>query len=231
MGANMPDSDLQTAGSDLQHRISERVENLPKTSSDYLKELKRKAWITKGARFAASRRFELLHSTGLVATSIIAIFNIIISIALIVFSDSLTSTIIKIASVSSIVISVYLIFLDIFVASKSFDKRSFIMSTSARRINELVDEINFKAGKGESDTALDGILSRYHQILSDFEGEHADIDFKFATTEYHGDNWITRFHKRLSYKLHHIWMFSILILFPALILLGTGFAFYKLSRG
>jgi conflict system pore-forming effector with SLATT domain len=227
MGANMPDNDLHNSGGNVQNRIIERVENLPGTPGDYLKELKRKAWITKGARFAASRRFERLHSTGLVATSIIAIFNIIISIALIVFSDSLTGNIIKIASVSSIVISVYLIFLDIFVASKSFDKRSFIMSTSARRINELVDEINFKAGKGESDA--DSILNRYHQILSDFEGEHADIDFKVATTEYHGDIWITRLHKRLAYQLHHIWMFSILILFPALILLGTGFAFYKLS--
>jgi hypothetical protein len=216
----------------LENPIQARVNNLPTDAAAYLREIKRKAWITKSARFAASRRFDRLNLTSMIVVSVIAIFNILISINLIVLSDRLTDELIKIASVASVTISVYLIFLDLFLAFRTYDKRAFVMATSARRINSLVEEINLLAGKGLDTTSLENISTRYRQILDDFEGDHGNIDFLYATTDYHPA--VTRFGRwktNMTFEFYHVGVFLLGLFFPTLVLIIAGLSFYEINSG
>jgi SMODS and SLOG-associating 2TM effector domain family 5 len=230
--ANMSDRSQNPVQAPVGNPVQARVDGLPADHAEYLHEIKRKAWITKSSRFAASRRFERLSLTSMIVVSFIAIFNILISVTLIVLSDNLTDMLIKIASVASVTISVYLIFLDLFLAFRTYDKRAFVMATSARRINALVDEINLLASKGIDQTTLDNISTRYRQILDDFEGDHGDIDFQYATIEYHpGNSWFKKFKDSASFKFYHIGVFLLALFFPTLVLIISGISFYEINSG
>jgi hypothetical protein len=179
-----------------------------------LSELKRKAGITKSAQFAAAKRIEKLSIVSVVAISVIATLSIGIGAISIIFSDRLDADYIKILGVASILVSIYIIFISVLVASRAYDRKSFLLAASARRISEVINDINCIAEKDYTIQSVKKFHRRYNQILSDFESDHDDIDFRFASIEYHQDGRLRKIMYAATYRFYPTKIFMYYLAFP-----------------
>ena len=198
-----------------EHPVVSTVDRLSSQPQQAIRELKRKAWITKSSQFAAAKRIEKLNYTSVIAISFIAIFNIASGAISIVFSENLDSEYIKILGLASIVISIYIIFISILVSGRGYDRRSYLLTASANQISELINDINCLVEDRIDLKNVRNLYSKYNKILFDYEISHEDMDFRFASSEYHSKiNRIRKLYYVASYRSYPTRVFLYYTIFP-----------------
>ena len=153
----------------------------PTSNEELLKALRRKAWITKTARFAASRRVEKLNGVGTNSVNLLAMCALVISVVSFVYSENITKDQVRIVAVASIALAFYSIMLDMTIRAKKYEKKIFAFEHSASRINELTTEIDLLLVSGKrDDEAIKNVSEKYKQILNDFPEQHSELDYKYS---------------------------------------------------
>ena len=86
--------------------------------------LLRKMWQTKSARFNAHQRLDRRHRMSVFATSLLACYLVALSLYQLVFEKNLSPVGMKLLSVTSIVVSVFLIMITLVESSRNYQSEA-----------------------------------------------------------------------------------------------------------
>jgi hypothetical protein len=151
----------------------------PASSSIPYQKLLHDVTLTKNCRFYASRRIAVSAWSSLLAITALSVVNISMSIISIVFGRGLTDIQVRIVGVVIVIISVYLIVLDLLVAARGFDTRRFLHDRSAKSLLDLRNEMLLHGDTPENNKRYQ---EKYSHILAEYHENHEDIDFRYART-------------------------------------------------
>jgi hypothetical protein len=133
--------------------------------------------LTKNCRFYASRRTKSVGRSFLLAITALSVLNIAISLVSVVFANVLTDIQVKVIGVLVIIISVYLILLDLIAARESFDTRRFIFERGGNALLDLRNEMRLKRASPANNEYF---YHKYERILDEYGLNHEDVDFNYA---------------------------------------------------
>jgi hypothetical protein len=150
------------------------MQNRPSRDSDHLLS---KMWKTKGSRFNAHARLKARHWASVLATSLLALYLVALSLCQLTFADALTPLGNKVLSIGGVVVSVFLIIITLVENARNYLGDAERMHRSALAISELynrfqaltVDEANEQRQKFNND---------YSDALKSIPVDHKDIDYK-----------------------------------------------------
>lgn len=150
------------------------MQNHPSRATDYLLS---KMWKTKGSRFNAHARLRARHWASVIATSILPMYLIALSLCQLTFTEALSATESKILSIGGVIVSIFLIIITLVENARNYLGDAEKMHQSALAISELynrfqaltVDEANIQRLKFNNE---------YSDALKENPVDHKDIDYK-----------------------------------------------------
>ena len=203
------------------------MQDHPSRASDHLLS---KMWKTKGARFNAHARLKARHWASVLATSLLALYLVALSLCQLTFADALTPLGNKVVSIGGVVVSVFLIIITLVENARNYLGDADKMHQSALAISELYNRfqaLTIEQANAERLTFND----KYSEALKLIPVDHKDIDYKRFMIRSSEDLNITGLKYAtllLDYGLRWFWEFS---LYLALILLPLlALAVFLLSR-
>jgi hypothetical protein len=178
-----------------------------------------KMWKTKSARFNAHRRLVRKNSLSTWATSILAVYIIIASLAPLAYPGLAAGTTGKLIQVLSVAISIFLIIIILLENSKNYLGEADRMLRCALAISEVYNRFQALT-PAEANTKRAEFTDEYNKILEMHELNHNDIDFrKFElqnSRELRFGNWkyIGAFGRYAVLWLVEYWLYIILVGLP-----------------
>lgn len=196
------------------------MQNHPSRASDHLLS---KMWKTKGSRFNAHARLKARHWASVLATSLLALYLVALSLCQLTFADALTPFGDKMLSIGGVVVSVFLIIITLVENARNYLGDAEKMHQSALAISELYNR--FQALTiDQADAERLRFNEQYSDVLKSIPVDHKDLDYKRFQIRSSKDLRIARVHYALlivDYGLRWFWEFSlyfVLILIPPLAL-------------
>jgi hypothetical protein len=179
--------------------------------------------LTKNCRFHASRRTRSISDSYLYAVTFLSFLNMMISLISIVFGSLLKDHQVRIIGVLVVLISVYLIVLDLIAARKSYDTRSLMFEKGGNALLDLRNEMRLKGPSRDGNTHF---FRRYEQIRDEFGENHSDLDFRLSQAisaeKQSWLHWWSSFsHASTGFKTFAVIMVPVVILL-AIAYLGFG---------
>lgn len=149
-----------------------------KDSPEPIKELARRAWITKGARFAAHRRLLRRHAWSTWAVAVLSIYVITAS----VFGQLTISTRISqsVLNAGLIVASILVLVLSLIEAGRGYELRADHLHRCAvalGRLELMCREAIASSSSATNDEITARLAQRYTAILEECPDNHDEIDF------------------------------------------------------
>lgn len=203
------------------------MQNHPSRASDHLLS---KMWKTKGSRFNAHARLKARHWASVLATSLLALYLIALSLCQLTFADVLTPLESKVLLIGGVVVSVFLIIITLVENARNYLGDADRMHQSALAISELYNRfqsLTIEQANAERLTFND----QYSEALKQIPVDHKDIDYKRFMIRSSADLDITGVHYALliaDYAVRWVLEFGLylgLILLPLASL--TIFLFYQ----
>jgi hypothetical protein len=148
------------------------VSDHPSRVTDHLL---KKMWQTKSARFNGHARLIRRHWLSIAATSLLACYLVALSLFQIVFEESISRAGLKLISVTSIVVSVFLIMITLYESARDYRGEAERLNKNALAISELYNEFQ-GLSLTEADAQRPTFVRSYSHLMKDAELGHADID-------------------------------------------------------
>ena len=192
------------------------------SNNSWEKELNYKLWVTKGARFVASRRCKALGASSNMALTFLSSYLIIAGIAPFILEATSLNVGPDLVTLVTTSISVLMLGYSLIEANKGYQLRSYQYHTCAISISKLYNKLRRAKEKKEKEKneILKGISNEYEQILSNYEN-HEGIDFSIFKTqksEYHKLNWIQVLGFRIKYYCSVYLRYHIIIILPPILM-------------
>lgn len=195
------------------------MQNHPSRATDHLLS---KMWKTKGSRFNAHARLRARHWASILATSLLAMYLVALSLCQLTFADALTANENKVLSIGGVVISIFLIIITLVETARNYLGDAEKMHQSALAISELynrfqaliIDEANAQRLK---------FNDQYSDALKMIPVDHKDIDYKRFMIRSSKDLNITglRYGALVAeYGLRWFWEFSLYLALTCAPLVG-----------
>ncbi len=203
------------------------MQNHPSRASDHLLS---KMWKTKGSRFNAHARLKARHWASVLATSLLAMYLVALSLCQLTFADALTPLENKVLAIGGVVVSVFLIIITLVETARNYLGDADRMHQSALAISELYNRfqaLTIEQANVERLTFND----KYSEALKLIPVDHKDVDYKRFMIRSSADLGITGFcyvALIIDYGFRWLWEFSLylaLILFPLI-----GLVIFLLSQ-
>lgn len=145
----------------------------------------KKLWITKGVRFAASKRYELHDKWSTITISLVSIY--IICINLLVFFPNRPSYLSNDnITFSTISLSILVIVISIIVNNMNYKHLSHRFHDCGREITILYDHICLLRNNPENvqQDDIKEIINKYHGIIKTYDINHKNLDYHFFIKDY-----------------------------------------------
>jgi hypothetical protein len=147
----------------------------------------RTMWITKGSRFTAHRRLKMAQLASTFIQVMLSILVIFATMLPLVYKDKVPGTDQAFISISTMVLSVFIVTLSVLESSKEFSVRAERMLRSGQKISELYNELqgSFRKHQANAGTieqhfnSIAEVTKKYEQVISDFSENHDDIDYLY----------------------------------------------------
>ncbi|MBY0611312.1 MAG: SLATT domain-containing protein [Beijerinckiaceae bacterium] len=153
------------------------MQNHPSRATDHLLS---KMWKTKGSRFNAHSRLRARHWASVVATSILAMYLVALSLYQLTFADALSATENKILSIGGVVVSIFLIIITLVETARNYLGDAEKMHQSALAISELYNRFQALTLEEANAQRLQ-FNDEYSIALKENPVDHKDIDYKRFT--------------------------------------------------
>ena len=191
----------------------------------YAEKLLRRMWKTKGIRFDASRRFERKQKAANLSINLLSLYSIIITTCAIVFDIDVEVR--RYIYLASVAIPIFILIISNHEYSKQYGLLSERMRISAQKIQVLYNDLDCQLKSNHTDVAVDDVVKKYDEILTDFSEGHENIDYLFFVSFYHNTpnleeyerfNPIKRMYYLAMYKIDIWWIPSIFVFSPLLLI-------------
>jgi hypothetical protein len=190
--------------------------------NDWTKELNYKIWVTKGARFCASHRYEKISEASTRSITFLSAYLIIIGLAP-VFVPSIANTIpTSVLGLSSVGISILVLAYSLLESSRKYGLKAHLYHDCAIQLSKLYDSLRQTKELDEDSTkraaALRQITQDYERTLERFEN-HAPIDydvFKSQKPDYFRLSRFDRWRIGVRRYYHSAFRYHVLIVLPPL---------------
>lgn len=146
-------------------------------------QMKRKIWITRGARFNAHQRLQNRHNWSIASISFLSAYVIAISLLTFIPAISLTSKQNTIISFSAIALSLFILVLSLLESSKSYESKGREFHECGRELSGVLGKLSismefWKSNQNQADIQkeLIDIDNEYNQILDRCHENHETID-------------------------------------------------------
>jgi len=147
-------------------------------SADPITELSRRAWITKGARFAAHRRLNRRHAWSTWAIAVLSVYVIATSVFAQLAAPARVSQ--AVLNAGLIVASVLVLVLSLIESGRSYQLRAEHLHRCAVALGKLelsCREVAVIPPSGSKDERVSRLARRYAAILEACPDNHEEIDF------------------------------------------------------
>ena len=146
-------------------------------------DLYKTVWITRGARFIASKRYKNLQRLSSFGISILSFY--IISLGIYSFSN-LNEESANWLNILSLCSSVFILILSVHEGSKQFDLKAHLFHVCGKDLSEIYNKIkNDIKLKRFDQKDFNELLSNYESIVKTYDENHADVDNKI----FRAKNW------------------------------------------
>lgn len=150
------------------------MQNHPSRATDHLLS---KMWKTKGSRFNAHARLRARHWASVLATSLLSMYLVSLSLCQLTFADALTTNENKILSIGGVVVSIFLIIITLVETARNYLGDAEKMHQSALAISELYNRFQALTVE-EADVQRLKFNNEYSDTLKTIPVDHKDIDYK-----------------------------------------------------
>lgn len=184
---------------------------------DNVKALLSRMHKTKGARFAAHKRFEKKGYYNAFTVSILSFYVICISCGLIVFRDSINEPISNWLTFISVSLSVFIIIITLLDKSERFDVKGESMHNCAREILDLYNRLSYESI--EDSDKFEEYRRKYNEIIYKYPFNHDDIDRYIYLSETPHDSETKIRRPIFKYFWNVFGMNSIYLILPLLLII------------
>lgn len=150
------------------------MQNHPSRATDHLLS---KMWKTKGSRFNAHARLRTRYWASVLATSILAMYLVALSLSQLTFTEVLSTTENKILSIGGVVVSIFLIIITLVETARNYLGDAEKMHQSALTISELYNRFQALT-VDEANAQRLQFNDQYSEALKENPVDHKDIDYK-----------------------------------------------------
>ncbi|MEM8613042.1 MAG: SLATT domain-containing protein [Cyanobacteria bacterium P01_H01_bin.105] len=198
---------------------------MPEGIREYCENLSRRMWITRGARFNASRRLTKKHHWSLASISILSVYGISIPIIQSLIDFSKCSEVNQVYSAIATVLSVFILVISLLEGGKNFQLRADSLHINAVEISRLCRELEFLLSQNISGESLveksKEISDEYEKLISDcpYNHEVRDFDlFKFQNYKDFNVNVFESYFRKNKILLLDFWLYSLpIFVFPVVV--------------
>ena len=195
------------------------MQNHPSRATDHLLS---KMWKTKGSRFNAHARLRARYWASVLATSLLAMYLVALSLCQLTFADALTVNENKVLSIGGVVVSIFLIIITLVETARNYLGDAEKMHQSALAISELYNRFQALT-VDEADAQRLRFNDGYSEALKVIPVDHKDIDYKRFIIRSSRDLGITRLRYGglvVEYGLRWFWEFSLYLALTCAPLIG-----------
>ena len=195
------------------------MQNHPSRATDHLLS---KMWKTKGSRFNAHARLRARYWASVLATSLLAMYLVALSLCQLTFADALTVNENKVLSIGGVVVSIFLIIITLVETARNYLGDAEKMHQSALAISELYNRFQALT-VDEADAQRLRFNDGYSEALKVIPVDHKDIDYKRFMIRSSRDLGITRLRYGglvVEYALRWFWEFSLYLALTCVPLIG-----------
>ena len=157
--------------------------------------LRKKLWITRGARYNASRRLQSKHNLSISTISYLSAYVLVLAALPFLGVFDFNALQRGALNVATFALSLFILTLSLLEASRNYQGRATSLHNCANEISELYDELELALASGNALTAarLREISARYHEIIRRFQDNHEPVDNLLFRVEHPADFGIVRF--------------------------------------
>lgn len=195
------------------------MQSHPSRATDYLLA---KMWKTKGSRFNAQARLRARHWASILATSLLSMYLVALSLCQLTFADAMTPIENKVMSIAGVVVSIFLIIITLFETARNYLGDAEKMHHSALAISELYNRFQALTVE-QADAQRLNFNDSYSEALKSNIVDHKDIDYKRFMIRSSDDLNIRGFRYAallLEYALRLFWEFSLYLALTCAPLVG-----------
>ena len=150
------------------------MQNHPNRATDHLLS---KMWKTKGSRFNAHARLIARHWASVLATSLLSMYLVALSLCQLTFANALTANENKILSIGGVVVAIFLIIITLVETARNYLGDAEKMHQSALAISELYNRFQALTVVEANSQRL-RFNDEYSEALKSNPVDHKDIDYK-----------------------------------------------------
>lgn len=147
---------------------------------EFIYNLDRKMWITRGCRYNSDRRLKRKNAFSLTAISFLSLYVLVISILTVIGGDKLSVEQSNYLSIASIVISLFILILSLLETSKEYSIKAERLYACANKINKLMSDLKIAqtiiSDQKQLESTVKNINDLYHDIISSYEENHEELD-------------------------------------------------------
>ena len=198
----------------------------PSRATDHLLS---KMWKTKGSRFNAHARLRARYWASVLATSLLAMYLVALSLCQLTFADALTVNENKVLSIGGVVVSIFLIIITLVETARNYLGDAEKMHQSALAISELYNRFQALT-VDEADAQRLRFNDEYSEALKAIPVDHKDIDYKRFMIRSSRDLGIStpRYGGLVAeYALRWFWEFSLYLALTCAPLIGLAVVLLK----
>ncbi|MBB5693521.1 SLATT domain-containing protein [Muricoccus pecuniae] len=191
--------------------------------------LYKKMWTTRGSRFVARSRYRVMNTLSVSSISALSVFLIAISVAAIVFQQSLTGLGQNLLNVFGVIASVGILAFSLIEGLRNHLGNSERMNESALSIGRLYEEfgVGYRSGRNEENEVRD-YVRRYSEILEKYPLNHSSVDYMKFRADHAADFGLAgavclplRVCMRVSWWFSICWVYAVVMLLVPAGLLTT----------
>ncbi len=198
---------------------------MPEGIKEYCESLSRRMWITRGARFNASRRLTKKHHWSLASISILSVYGISIPIIQSLIDFSKCSEVNQVYSATATVLSVFILVISLLEGGKNFQLRANSLHINAVEISRLCRELEFLLSQKISEESLvqktKAISDKYEELIADCPYNHEVTDFALFKVQHYQDfniNVVESYFRKNKILLFDFWLYLLpIVIFPIVI--------------
>lgn len=155
-------------------------------------ELERKAWITSGSRFNASKRVARHANLATGAVVVVSIILVCLTVGSALIDRWNGPALKMFVNLMSVGCAVAVLALSLIDAAREYPRQAFQYHEAARRLRQVLDRARLaREANSLSQSLLEELWRDYHEALSEYNLNHDDVDFlRFELRHRITSNWM-----------------------------------------
>lgn len=161
----------------------------PSEPTAFIDELRRRIWITKGARFNAYNRLKAMHEWSLRSIAFLSAYLIALTLAPYVPVFALTPHQKDAIAFCSIVLAIFILVLSLLESSKNYQLASERLHQCAQELSDLYNDVERIAlaptrSAGDKDAEAGELSHRYAEVVRRYHENHEHVDDQKFRAQY-----------------------------------------------